>query len=156
LRDKESQHLRELYRPNIVTTMSVASQMGIIADEIDCLLGKSDRVADLTQFLARPGASFVNGETVTVRNRPLSDKAICERGQPTADRVSSGQQSSRLRNRRHGRQTIFRKTILFQLTGNRVRRMEHFVDQFRDNLIARIQEEHAVIPEVVVQSQADV
>lgn len=61
--------------PGFVATPGLASQMDIVADDID--RGKVDReigipaeVADVAHFLASPASSYVVGETITVQGRP--------------------------------------------------------------------------------------
>jgi NAD(P)-dependent dehydrogenase (short-subunit alcohol dehydrogenase family) len=61
--------------PGFVATPGVASQMGVTAGEIDRdavdrTIGLSEEIADLTQFLASPAASYVVGETVRAAGVP--------------------------------------------------------------------------------------
>jgi len=61
--------------PGLVATPGVASQMGITAGdidrtEVDRQIGRSDEIADLTQFLASPAASYMIGETVEIKGVP--------------------------------------------------------------------------------------
>ncbi|AXR76874.1 SDR family NAD(P)-dependent oxidoreductase [Natrarchaeobaculum sulfurireducens] len=61
--------------PGFVATPGVESQMGVSADEIDRStvarrIGTVEEVADVTQFLASPAASYVVGETITVGGVP--------------------------------------------------------------------------------------
>jgi NAD(P)-dependent dehydrogenase (short-subunit alcohol dehydrogenase family) len=69
--------------PGFVATPGLASQMGISADEVDRdevdrRIGLSEEIADVTQFLASRGASFVNGQTVA----PSGVPDIMENPQP--------------------------------------------------------------------------
>jgi len=61
--------------PGFVATPGVASQMGVTAgeidrDSVDRTIGLSEEIADLTQFLASPAASYVVGETVRAAGVP--------------------------------------------------------------------------------------
>jgi 3-oxoacyl-[acyl-carrier protein] reductase len=61
--------------PGFVATPGVESQMGVTADEIDRgevdrKIGTSEEIADITQFLASPAASYLTGETITARGVP--------------------------------------------------------------------------------------
>ncbi|WP_049996749.1 SDR family NAD(P)-dependent oxidoreductase [Halococcus sediminicola] len=61
--------------PGFVATPGVASQMGVTADdidreEVDRKIGTSEEIADVTQFLASPAASYLTGETITARGVP--------------------------------------------------------------------------------------
>ena len=61
--------------PGLVATPGVASQMGVTAgdidrDSVDRTIGLSEEIADLTQFLASPAASYVVGETVRAAGVP--------------------------------------------------------------------------------------
>jgi len=66
--------------PGFVATPGVESQMGVSADEIDReaverTIGRSDEIADVTQFLASPAASYVVGETITAAGVPQIDES---------------------------------------------------------------------------------
>jgi len=61
--------------PGYVATPGVASQMGVTAGDIDRgsvdrTIGLSEEIADLTQFLASPAASYVVGETIRAAGVP--------------------------------------------------------------------------------------
>jgi 3-oxoacyl-[acyl-carrier protein] reductase len=61
--------------PGFVATPGVESQMGVTADdidreEVDRKIGTSEEIADVTQFLASPAASYLTGETITARGVP--------------------------------------------------------------------------------------
>ncbi|WP_049921314.1 SDR family NAD(P)-dependent oxidoreductase [Halopiger djelfimassiliensis] len=61
--------------PGFVATPGVESQMGVAADEIDReevarRIGTAEEIADVTQFLASPAASYVVGETITAQGVP--------------------------------------------------------------------------------------
>ena len=61
--------------PGFVATPGVESQMGITADNIDRetvnrRMGVSEEIADITQFLASPAASYIVGETITAAGVP--------------------------------------------------------------------------------------
>ena len=61
--------------PGYVATPGLTSQMGIEADDVDREdpdrnVGTSDEIADVVQFLASEGASFLTGETITPRGVP--------------------------------------------------------------------------------------
>ena len=58
--------------PGLVATPGVASQMGVTAGDInrqtvDRSIGKSEEIADLTQFLASEASSYIIGETIVAR-----------------------------------------------------------------------------------------
>jgi len=66
--------------PGFVATPGVESQMGVSADEIDRetverTIGRSDEIADITQFLASPAASYVVGETITAAGVPQIEES---------------------------------------------------------------------------------
>ena len=66
--------------PGFVATPGVASQMGVTADEIDResverRIGTSEEIADLTQFLVSPAASYLVGETVTAAGVPRLEES---------------------------------------------------------------------------------
>ncbi|OIB55911.1 SDR family NAD(P)-dependent oxidoreductase [Natrialba sp. SSL1] len=61
--------------PGFVATPGVESQMGVSAENIDReevarRIGTVDEIADITQFLASPAASYVVGETITAQGVP--------------------------------------------------------------------------------------
>lgn len=61
--------------PGFVATPDVESQMGVSAENIDReevarRIGTVDEIADITQFLASPAASYVVGETLTAQGVP--------------------------------------------------------------------------------------
>ncbi|WP_049927849.1 SDR family NAD(P)-dependent oxidoreductase [Halopiger goleimassiliensis] len=61
--------------PGFVATPGVESQMGVSADNIDReevarRIGTVEEIADVTQFLASPAASYLVGETITVQGVP--------------------------------------------------------------------------------------
>ena len=66
--------------PGFVATPGVASQMGVTADDIDResverRIGTSEEIADLTQFLVSPAASYLVGETVTAAGVPRLEES---------------------------------------------------------------------------------
>lgn len=66
--------------PGFVATPGVASQMGVTADEIDResverRIGTSEEIADLTQFLVSPAASYLVGETVSAAGVPRLEES---------------------------------------------------------------------------------
>ncbi|WP_121741042.1 SDR family NAD(P)-dependent oxidoreductase [Natronorubrum halophilum] len=61
--------------PGFVATPGVESQMGVSVENIDReavarRIGTVEEIADVTQFLASPAASYVVGETITVQGVP--------------------------------------------------------------------------------------
>ncbi|THE65299.1 glucose 1-dehydrogenase [Salinadaptatus halalkaliphilus] len=61
--------------PGFVATPGVESQMGVTADNIDRSevarrIGTVEEIADVTQFLASPAASYLVGETITAKGVP--------------------------------------------------------------------------------------
>jgi NAD(P)-dependent dehydrogenase (short-subunit alcohol dehydrogenase family) len=61
--------------PGFVATPGLASQMGISSDdvdrdEVDRRIGLSEEIADVAQFLASRGATFLTGETVAPKGVP--------------------------------------------------------------------------------------
>jgi len=65
--------------PGIVATPGVEDQMGLSADEIDRSevrrrVGKSEEVADLTQFLASPASSYIIGENMFIQGVPQMEE----------------------------------------------------------------------------------
>jgi NAD(P)-dependent dehydrogenase (short-subunit alcohol dehydrogenase family) len=61
--------------PGFVATPGLASQMGISSEDVDRenvdrRIGLSEEIADVAQFLASRGGSFLTGETITPRGVP--------------------------------------------------------------------------------------
>jgi 3-oxoacyl-[acyl-carrier protein] reductase len=63
--------------PGLVATEGVRSQMGVKEGaetidraEADRRIGRPGEIADVTQFLASPASSYLNGETITVKGVP--------------------------------------------------------------------------------------
>lgn len=62
--------------PGLVQTAGVAETLGIDSEdmppreETDRRIGHAEEIADVVQFLASPAASFMTGETVTVKGVP--------------------------------------------------------------------------------------
>ena len=61
--------------PGLVATRGLRTQEGITADDIDRTsvdreIGLPDEIAQLTQFLVSPGASFIQGETIVAEGIP--------------------------------------------------------------------------------------
>ena len=61
--------------PGLVATPGVETQMGIVAedidrDDVDRRVGTSAEIADITQFLASPASSYINGETIPAKGVP--------------------------------------------------------------------------------------
>ena len=61
--------------PGFVATPGVETQMGISAgnidrSEVERRIGLSEEIADITQFLASPAASYIVGETITAAGVP--------------------------------------------------------------------------------------
>ncbi len=66
--------------PGFVATPGVESQMGVSADsidrsEVDRQIGTVEEIADVTQFLASPAASYLVGETLTVKGVPRVEES---------------------------------------------------------------------------------
>jgi NAD(P)-dependent dehydrogenase (short-subunit alcohol dehydrogenase family) len=66
--------------PGFVATPGVAEQMGVEAEDIDRetvdkRIGTVEEIADLTQFLVSPAASYLVGETVIAAGKPRLETA---------------------------------------------------------------------------------
>ena len=62
--------------PGLIQTPGVAETLGIQSEQmppreqVDRRIGHAEEIADVVQFLVSPAASFMNGETVTVKGVP--------------------------------------------------------------------------------------
>jgi NAD(P)-dependent dehydrogenase (short-subunit alcohol dehydrogenase family) len=67
--------------PGLIQTPGVAETLGIDSEDMppredpDRRIGHPEEIADVARFLASPAASFMNGETVTVRGIPQPGNA---------------------------------------------------------------------------------
>ena len=68
--------------PGLIQTQGVADTLGIDEsdmpprEQVDRRIGHTEDIADVVQFLASPAASFVNGETYTVKGVPRAGNAM--------------------------------------------------------------------------------
>ena len=70
--------------PGLIQTPGVAETLGIQSDDMpprekaDRRIGHTEEIADVVQFLASPAASFMNGETVTVKGVPRAGNSMSQ------------------------------------------------------------------------------
>lgn len=70
--------------PGLIQTPGVAETLGIDSEdmppreETDRRIGHSEEIADVVQFLVSPAASFMNGETVTVKGVPRAGNSMSQ------------------------------------------------------------------------------
>ena len=68
--------------PGLIQTPGVAETLGIRSermpdrDETDRRIGHAEEVGDVVQFIASPAASFLNGETITVKGVPRPGNSL--------------------------------------------------------------------------------
>lgn len=70
--------------PGLIQTPGVADTLGIDSEDMpsrekaDRRIGHAEEIADVTQFLSSPAASFMNGETVTVKGVPRAGNSMSQ------------------------------------------------------------------------------
>jgi len=74
-------HPRQLYRPGLIQTPGVADTLGIDSEDMPsekATAASVEEIADVAQFLSSPAASFMNGETVTVKGVPRAGNSMSQ------------------------------------------------------------------------------
>ncbi|WP_436345190.1 SDR family NAD(P)-dependent oxidoreductase [Natronorubrum sp. FCH18a] len=70
--------------PGLIQTPGVAETLGIDSESMparektDRRIGHAEEIADVAQFLSSPAASFMNGETVTVKGVPRAGNSMSQ------------------------------------------------------------------------------
>ncbi|SEH16295.1 NAD(P)-dependent dehydrogenase, short-chain alcohol dehydrogenase family [Natronorubrum sediminis] len=70
--------------PGLIQTPGVAETLGIDSEDMpprektDRRIGHPEEIADVAQFLSSPAASFMNGETVTVKGVPRAGNSMSQ------------------------------------------------------------------------------